>query len=474
MPHDFDRRTFLAGLGGLAVSGLLPSAEADAQTKQGTQTRPNQRLPAPSELDYRKPARPVTAVIIGHGNRGRLYGGFSGDMQDDWRVVGVAEPIRYRNDDAAKAYGIPDEHRFDTWERVFDQPKFADVCVISTPDDLHYSPAMAALAQGYDLLLEKPIAMTWQQCKDIHALATRKNAIVGVCHVLRYAPYFVQMHEVVRSGMIGQIVSVQHIEPIEHIHMSHSFVRGIWRNTQIALPIILAKSCHDLDLLCWLIGQPCTRVAALGSLTYFRKENAPPGAPKICLDGCPVEKSCPFYAPKVYITEKLWGTSHIVSEDRSDKAILAALRTSPFGRCVFQTDNDQPDHIVSSLEFAGGTTAAFSMEALTSYGGRRTRLMGTKGDLVGDEQVLDVFLFSERQGIRWDVKRAAQDLAGHGGGDARLVRAFAQAVARRDPSLLSSSLAHSMESHLIGFQAEQSRLTGGQPMTVHLAGELSL
>jgi hypothetical protein len=215
------------------------------------------------------------------------------------------------------------------------------------------------------------------------------------------------------------------------------------------------------------------RVSALGSLSYFRKNNAPPGAPKMCLDGCPIEKTCPFYAPKVYVTEKLWGTHHIISEDRSDKAILAALRTSPFGRCVFQTDNDQPDHFVSSLEFADGATAAFSMEALTSYGGRHTRVMGTRGDVVGDEQTLNMFLFSERKRLTWDVAKAASDLGGHGGGDTRLVRDFAQAVSRRDPALLSTNLGRSMESHLIGFQAEQSRRNAGQLMSVDLARELS-
>src|SRR5688572_8099951 len=456
MSHEFDRRTFLAGLGAVGLSGLLPARDVEAKTSQES-IEANPALPAPPAIDYRKPARPVTCVIIGHGSRGSYYASMSKKMPDDWRVVGVAEPIKYRNDAAARNHNIPDANRFDTWERVFDREKFADVCVISTPDDLHHGPAMAALERGYDLLLEKPIAMTWQQCKEIHALAKKKNAVVGVCHVLRYAPYFVQMREVIASGMIGDVVSVQHLEPIEQIHMSHSFVRGIWRSTKIALPIILAKSCHDLDLLCWMIDKPCTRVSALGSLTYFRQENAPPGAPKMCLDGCPVEKTCAYYAPKVYVTKKLFGTGHIVTEDRSDEGILEALKTSPFGRCVYQTENDQPDHFVSTMEFEGGVTAAFSMEGLTSYGGRRTRIMGTQGDLVGDEQTLDVFLFEPRRRIKWDVSKVAKDLGGHGGGDERLVRNFTQAVSRRDVALLSTDLAHSMESHLIGFQMERDR-----------------
>src|SRR5688500_9255106 len=158
MNHEFDRRAFLAGLGGVGLGSLLPGWAEGQTTRESTEAGPG--LPAPATIEYKKPARPVTCVIIGHGNRGSYYGSMTRQMPDDWRVVGVAEPIKYRNDAAAKRHAIPDERRFDTWERVFDKPKLADVCVISTPDDLHYGPAMAALQQGYDLLLEKPIAMT--------------------------------------------------------------------------------------------------------------------------------------------------------------------------------------------------------------------------------------------------------------------------------------------------------------------------
>lgn len=419
------------------------------------------QLPKPKLLEHKPFSKPLTAVIIGHGGRGSLYGAYASQMPGNIKVVGVAEPIPHRNQSAARIHGIPDANRFPTWERVFDRPKWADICIITTPDDLHYGPAMAALKQGYHLLLEKPIAMNWKECNDILKLATKMNAVVGVCHVLRYAPFFQQMKEVVSSGMIGEVMSVQHLEPIEHIHMSHSFVRGNWRTTKTSLPIILAKSCHDLDLLRWIVDKPCRKVSALGTVKYFNERNAPKDAPERCLEGCPASKACPFYAPKVYVTDKLWGTYHFLSEDKSDASIMKELEKSQYGKCVFRTDNDQPDHYTAMMEFDDDVTVTFNMEAMTSYGGRRTRIMGTKGDIVADEGILDVFLFSQRKRVQWDVNKSGADLGGHGGGDRRLLADFLQAVAAGDSSLLTSNLSQSMESHLMGFKAEESRRKGG-------------
>ena len=416
-------------------------------------------LGSPPAVEWKKPSRPVTAAIMGAGGRGRVYAAYAKAFPEELEIVGVAEPIPYRNAFLAEAHGIPPERRWPTWERAFDGPKFCDAIIVTTPDHLHYGPAMAALDRGYDLLLEKAIAQSWPQCRDILDRAGLKRAIVGVCHVLRYTPYFRMMRHIVASGRLGRVVSIQHLEPVEHIHMSHSFVRGNWGNSRVSTPMLLSKCCHDLDILRWIADEPCTKVQSFGSLRFFRKEMAPTGAPARCADGCPVEATCPYSAVEIYLRRKSW-LGHKDTPGDDDASVAEWLGRTSYGRCVFRSDNDVVDNQVVNLEF-GGITASLAMEGLTSYAGRRTRIMGTRGDLVGDESRLDVFDFHEKKRYVWTVEEHGRVDSGHGGGDNGLVRDWVQAVGRRDPRLLATTLEASMESHLIGFTAEKSRLEGG-------------
>lgn len=455
MSPPVDRRQALTTLGTVAGSlAALPLVRAE----EG-QPHP---LGQPGTYEWQPPDRPVTAAIMGAGSRGNAYARYATRFPDQLRIVGVAEPIDHRNASMAQTHQIPEERRWDTWERAFDGPRFCDAIVITTPDHLHYGPAMAALEKGYDLLLEKAIAQSWPECRDILRSAVGNHAIVGVGHVMRYSPYFRMLKHVVDSGRLGEVVSVQHLEPIEHVHMSHSFVRGNWRNTAESNPILLSKSCHDLDILRWIIGRPCRRVQSFGSLRVFRKEMAPEGATPRCADGCAVEPTCPFSALRVYVRMGERWLHHKDTPGSDEASVREWLSRTSYGRCVYHLDNDVVDHQTVNMEFEDGITAAFSMEGLTSYGGRRTRIMGTRGDLVGDERRLDVYDFSNRQRYEWTVvEHGPAATGGHGGGDVGLVRDWVQAISRRDESLLTSNLAASMESHLVGFTAEESRHEGG-------------
>lgn len=407
---------------------------------------------------HKKPAQPVTVVTIGAGSRGNVYGNYSLSYPDEMDIVGVAEPIQIRNDRYTQKHNIPEGNRFKTWEDVFKRPRFADAVLITTPDNLHYGPCMAALKAGYDVLLEKPISPSEKECRDILELSRKTGRIVAVCHVLRYAPYFVKLREIIQSGAIGELMSIQHLEPIEHIHMSHSYVRGNWHDRNATTPIILAKSCHDLDILRWMVGKPCEQIVAMGSLKWFRKENAPAGSTDRCMDGCAVESTCPYSAMKIYYRER--GRTYVfdMPEDKSlhGDHILEKLRTTNYGRCVYKMDNNQEDHYISSIQFQGGVTASFSMEAFTSYEGRRTRVMGSMGDIVGDMETFTVTDFRTKKSTVYD--NSSGD--GHGGGDWKLVRDWLQAVSQKNPALLSSTIDASIESHIMGFMAEKSRKTG--------------
>lgn len=403
---------------------------------------------------HRKPDRPITAITLGAGSRGNVYGNYAVQYPDQLDIVGVAEPIPIRNERYSRKHNIPDANRFPTWEDVFKRPKFADAIIISTPDNLHYGPCMEALKLGYDILLEKPISPSERECRDILALTKKTGRIVAVCHVLRYAPYFIKLRELIQSEAIGETISIQHLEPIGFDHMAHSFVRGNWHNSRQTTPIILAKSCHDLDIIKWMLEKPSRKIQAFGDLKWFRTENAPAGSTARCTDGCAVEKTCPYSAIDHYHTrrKRLYVFDLPEKKEDWDAFILEQLKTSNYGRCVYRMDNDQPDHYTTNILFGDNVTASFSMEAFTSYEGRRTRVMGSHGDITGDMYSFTMTDFRTGKKTEW---KNSTDM--HGGGDWRLVANWIQAISQRDASLLTSTIDASIESHIMAFAAEQSR-----------------
>ncbi|WP_207514325.1 Gfo/Idh/MocA family protein [Longitalea luteola] len=451
-----NRRNLIKQLG-LSIGATVIGSETMARLADGTVVYEIPKNPLHKRID-----KPVTAITLGAGGRGNVYGNYAAKFPDMLKIVGVAEPNVVRNERYTKKHQIAETNRFDTWERVFERPKFADAIIITTPDNLHYAPCMKALEMGYDVLLEKPIAPTEKECRNILALAKKTGRIVAVCHVLRYAPYFVKMRELIAQGAIGEVMSVQHLEPIEHRHMAHSYVRGNWHNSKQTTPIILAKSCHDLDIIKWIINKPAKQIVAMGDLKWFRKENAPAGSTARCTDGCAVERDCPYSAIRTYHDKRERVGVFDMPEDKAKHAehIMEKLRTTNYGRCVYRMENDQPDHYISNIKFGDNVTASFSMEAFTSYERRRTRVMGSMGDMVGDMTELIVTDF--RTGKQTKLVPIAEDVEGyknngHGGGDWLLARDFVQAVSQQNPKLLTSTIEESIESHIMGFMAEESR-----------------
>ncbi len=431
-------------------------------------TAPNRRVSAAGGKDAANTFdRPLTAITLGAGSRGTTYGDYASEFPGELDIVGVAEPIVERNDLHALTHDIPDEDRFVTWEHVLERPKFADMVIIAMPDHLHHEPCIQAMRLGYDVLLEKPMAQTEAECREILKVQQETGRVVGIAHVLRYAPYFIDMRNVVLSGTLGRIVNMQHMEPIEWRHMMHSYVRGNWHNSAETTPIILAKSCHDLDIMRWIIDEPCVKITAFGGLSFYTRANAPEGSGDRCLD-CAVEEGCAYSAKQMYLRDKerIYAIMPVVPDDpvKLNEAILRSLKTTNYGRCAFKMENDQPEHLACAMEFQSGATATFNMDGFTTYHGRRTRLMGTKGDLVGN---MDTFTYTDyltKTSFTWDISvsdvKGYED-SGHGGGDYRFVSDLLNAVYRRDESLLTSTVAASVESHVMGFRIEESRKGGG-------------
>lgn len=404
---------------------------------------------------HKKIEKPVRAILIGAGHRGSIYASYAAKFPNELNIVAVADTNQQRRKKAAALYNIPPEFCFSDWTEVFKREKFADGIIIATPDNLHTGPCLAALDAGYDILLEKPIARTEEECRLILQRALQTNRIVAVCHVLRYSPYFRELKEVLDAGLIGDIISIQHMEPIEHVHMSHSYVRGKWKNSKMATPIILAKSCHDTDIIRWLVNSPVHDVHCFGNLRWFTNTNAPEGSTERCTDGCKVEGHCPYSALQIYYRDRKRLYVFDLPEDKSDwdEQIMQRLKTTDYGRCVYRMDNDQPDHLTVNILFENGVTSAFSMEAHVSYEGRRTRIMGSKGDISGDMEMFVMTDFKTKKQTKWKLKTDA-----HGGGDLNLVKDWVQAVYQQNKDLLSSTIEVSVESHLMAFGAERSRL----------------
>lgn len=466
------RRDFLKGVSLAAVGTALAGPQAGAAQWMGSaadDTKGIDPVTGLSPVRSLNPevSHPVSVIIIGCGNRGKTYARYAEKFPNGMKVVGVSDILEHRKNYLGDKHGVPAEMRFGHYREVFATgKKLADAVVIATPDDRHYEPCMMALDLGYDVLLEKPVAPTAKECKAIREKTKKTGRIVAVCHVLRYSPYFMALREVVWSGAIGEVVSIQHMEPIQYAHMSHSYVRGNWRSSKETTPIILAKSCHDLDILRWIIDKPCKSISADGSLTFFKAENAPEGAPKYCTDGCPHQGKCPYDAVEIYTRLKQHLGVFDLNGSKDPALIMSRLkdpRYNSYARCVFHCDNDQPDHYVADMVFEGNVTASFTMDAFTPKGGRRTRIMGTMGYIEGDMKEFTVTDFLTRTPKIWNMKVAeipeyAQ--SGHGGGDYRLVRDFLEAVDRQDAGHLSSSIDVSIESHLMGFAAERSRRSG--------------
>lgn len=405
-------------------------------------------------------SNPLTAVMIGAGNRGSdAYGPYALQHPDELNFVAVAEPNESRRARFAKAHNIPLAYQFSSWEGLLEQGQLADAAFNMTQDQMHYSSAGAALAAGYDMLLEKPMTTRLSDTVDLVQLAEREGRLLQICHVLRYTPFFSTLHKILSSGRLGKIITVEHRENVVYWHMAHSFVRGHWRNKAQSSPMILAKCCHDLDILYWNLGQSVKRLQSFGSLIHYRPEHAPQGATARCTDGCPAAPACPFDARKIYLKEEASWPASVISDNVSLASRQEALEQGPYGRCVYHCDNDVVDHQTVNMEFEGGATVVLIMHGHSHEESRTMRYDGSRATLRAKfskaESVIELHDHLSNQSEKIEVPPAA---SGHGGGDFGVVRSFVRAMRGEAEALTTAR--HSLESHLMAFAAEESRLTG--------------
>lgn len=397
--------------------------------------------------------RVIRAIMLGAGNRGLgTYGVYALKHPGDIKFIAIADPDEERRSYFAKEHKIESHLMYETAEQVLKEPKFADAVFVCTQDRQHTESVLKALRLGYHVFLEKPMAIKPKDVFRIQKQQALYHRKVVVAHVLRYAPFFVTLKKILSEKHIGDIMTVDHVENVGYYHQAHSYVRGNWKNSDTSSPMILAKSCHDMDILCFLLDQKPTYVSSFGELSHFKKESME-GVPDFCLDGCSHQDSCLYYAPKVYLNAADW-MKFPVSNDLSDQAIMNELKKGPYGRCVYRSKNNVVDHQTVSIQFEKGTIVNFMMTTFSNEIKRTIHIMGTKGEIWGDmnDPIIRVKPFEKPEmNVVVDLQEG-----GHGGGDDAVMKRFINALKYDWDTKEDLDIA--VTGHLLALAAEEARL----------------
>lgn len=455
-------------------------------------------------------SKPLTIALIGAGNRGALaYAPYALAHPDKARFVAVADPDPEKRAYFAETHQIAPGMVFESDEALLAAPQLADAILISTQDWQHADAGVKAMQVGYDVLLEKPMANTLDDCVRLLRASEETGKQLQICHVLRFTNHFSKLREILRSGVIGEVMDIDHRENVSFWHMAHSFVRGNWGNEAKSSPMILAKCCHDLDILTWMTDDRCETLSSVGDLQHYTIENKPEGAPLRCTDGCPVGETCIYNADRFYHDKTMiirglaesaqgferwilktylkapwlirllalvyprvkiltdyreWPINVLLPQvkqmDRAaiPEAITEKLKTSDYGRCVYQCDNDVVDRQVVSMQFAKGTTVVLTMQGHSHREYRSTRIDGTLGTIFAEfgQAGSWVEVHDKLTGKIRRYNTSATTESGHGGGDLGLMDAFVRSV--RGEIEPKSSASDAIESHLMAFASEKARL----------------
>ena len=405
----------------------------------------------------------VTFSVVGLGGRASAYLSALQELYpNEHQVVAVADPDPVKQARARNDYGLQDNQIFDTDLDLMDQPRLSDVAIVATQDKLHLRDIRGLLAKGYDLILEKPVATTLEELQEIAAVSKSfPDQMVAVCHVLRHTVFFGEIRKILESGRFGPVVSIQHNENIGYYHFAHSYVRGPWNNSETSGPLTLTKSCHDMDILLYLLGNThCQQISSYGALSIFNRDHYDPATmAHMCVD-CPQNESCAFSAPKLYSSGKI---KSVVFDLSSVDKVRENLGTSPYGRCVYHCDNNVVDHQSTAIQFDNGVTAAFNLSAFSAKVNRSLKIMCQFGEIRAIEKPYLIettdFRTDETTVTELDIRDR-----GHGGGDKAFVKDFMESYLHGVP--FNSTLEHAIESHAMALLAEESRKDNGNAKSV--------
>lgn len=419
--------------------------------------------------------KPIKAIIVGAGHRALIYAGHADRHPEEMRIVGVADPNPVRRRAVQEKYGFDDDMCFENAETLAQKGKLADVIINGTMDEQHVATTLILLQAGYDVLLEKPFAVNEEEMNALVKAARTWGRKVMICHVLRYAPFYRAIKKAVMDGEIGDIINIQMTEHVSYHHMAVSYVRGKWASEKICCaPMLLAKSCHDIDLMMWMMdGVKPVDVASFGADFVFPKEKKPENAGSRCLLDCSMEKDCVYSARRNYLTPPYrWGFyvwESLEGGDADDRMKEESLRKENiYGRCVWDCERDgNVDHQSVLIRFENGATGTFNMIGNTARPERNIHIIGTKGEIKGifdestyvirkpspespdgyTEVVTDLNIDGDKTGVN----------GGHGGGDELVAGDFVKYVCGEETSISCTALEISILGHLVVFRAEEAR-----------------
>lgn len=453
--------------------------------------------------------KPILAIMNGAGHRGmEIYGEYALNHPTKLKFIAVADPNPHRRKLFQRKHKILDNMVFDSWDLLMPKNgvKLADIAFICTQDRMHFEPAMRAMELGYDLFLEKPISPFLHECQELEKKAREMKCRVQIAHVLRFTSFFKKVKEVIKSGKLGKILQIEHSENISYWHFGHSYVRGPYQKESTSSPLILAKCCHDLDMIYWYLDEKPIDVYSTGELSFYIHENAPNDSPNRCTDGCKHASSCPWFAPRFYIDVeplkriglhsnkwlyrkiskwsiqkkwiikllskfikdlkplvewKSWPVT-VISDDISKSNLMEALKVGPYGKCIYKAGNDVVDHQTATYRFPSGATATLRIIGVSDLDGRELKIFGTKGTLRG------LFRYNEEKIIFRDFRyneteilyQSDVDFDAHGGGDFGILDALMKILQENiNPEEVGTSdIFDAMESHYMAFAAEKSRI----------------
>ena len=412
----------------------------------------------------------IKLAVVGCGDRGKAYAAHALRNPEEAEIVAAIDINPFALKQMEELHHVPKDRQFTNLDDFLRAKIECDSVINATMDQMHYETAKKIILAGYNQLVEKPVVNNREQLLELRDLAKEKDVSLLVCHVLRYTPFYRTIKAILNSGEIGKISTIEMCEHVGVVHYASSYVRGNWRSEgECGSGFLLAKCCHDMDLLCWLNNQTKPdKVSSVAARGIFTSDNAPEGATKYCYN-CPHKDTCLYDAETIHVDIPFGNTFARMNrpvEEISREEKLEFLKTDDFGRCVYKFGYDLVDRQNVSVLFENGSVGTLTVVAASSDPCREIRIVGTKGEIKGrlEDNKLSVHTFVHDKKL-FTVNKREIDLSkeivygAHSGGDIKLMMDYVRYLNGDNSSISLTSINDSINGHLCVYAAEESRKT---------------